>query len=275
MNTNVAQELKVIISHKQPTFKFPANWHVVTTDPNNKTDFFVEDDAIWSKKGDFDCLSEYSTLIPLAKKLKTMPEIKTIRIAQYRKIVSNLKILNSDYNPIHNFFMANPTLLKIYNINKIVKPIRNNFLISSFYSIPAPHDKDKTIYYHYEKSHHIEDLLNFLSDAVACGIISHTDTVNILNLKKLLMAGIAIGVFPTDIFVNILEKTEKIANYHYENSWIKRNDNYQYRNLGFLLEILTGYFLINELKSINIDPQQVSGYLTVINEEQQYVLGKK
>lgn len=275
MNTNITKELKVIICHKPPTFKFPTDWHIVTTNPNNKEDFFVEDDAIWTKNGDFDCLSEYSTLIPLAKKLKAMPEIKTIRIAQYRKIVCNLKILNSGYYKHHNFYIASPNLLKTYNIDKIIKPVQNDFLISGFYSIPASNDEDKTILYHYKKAHHVEDLLNFMSDAVACGSISHIDVINILNSEKLLMAGIAIGVFPTNVFINVLEQAEKIAKYHYLNSWIKRDDEYQYRNLGFCLEILTGYLLIKELKSLNIDPQKVSGYLTVVNEERQYVLGKR
>lgn len=277
MKIDIPQELKLIIGHKPPVYDVPLDWHIVTTDPNNKKDFFVEDNSIWTKNGDEDCLSEYSYLIPLAKKLKSMPEIKTIRLAQYRKILCNSKLLSYNYNQPHNFYCVDQKELRIHSINKITKSIQNEFLISGFYYINAQgiEDRNKTILYHYARAHHIEDLLKFLSDAVMCKVISGIDVIKILTSNVLLMAGIGIGVFPKDVFIKILEQAEKAAVYYYNNSWIKRTDNYQYRNLGFLLEILTGYLLIKELAMLNIDFLKVSGYLTIVDEKKEYRLGQK
>lgn len=278
MKTDIAQEIKVIIGHKPPTFQFPNDWHIVTTDPNNQKDFFVEDTAIWTKNGDVDCLGEFGTLMPLAKKLITMPEIKTIRIAQYRKIVSNLKILGYRHAIGHNFYCINQEDLSRYNFDKITKPTNNsNFLLSSFHhlNIVDQNLENRTILYHYTKAHYIEDLLRFLSDAIICKVIFPDDVFNILNSKNMLIAAIGIGVFPKNVFIKILEQTEKVAIYYYNNSWIKRNDTYQYRNFGFCIEILTSYLIIKELKNLNIDPYQVSGFLTVIDKDRNYDIGRK
>ena len=87
-------ELKIVLGHKPPLFDVPSSWHISTTDPNNKKDFYIEDNSIIKKDGNIDCLAEYGYLFCLAKKLKLMPEIKIIKLVQYRKILSNTKISN-------------------------------------------------------------------------------------------------------------------------------------------------------------------------------------
>ena len=89
-------ELKIVYGHKPPVFDVPSDWKILTTDQkiSNEKSFYVDDDSIWKNDNNSDVLSEWSYLIPLAKKLKTMPEIKTIRLAQYRKLVSNVGIKN-------------------------------------------------------------------------------------------------------------------------------------------------------------------------------------
>ena len=258
-------ELKIVIGHKPPLFDVPPGWHVLTTDPNNKKDFYVADDYIWTKNGDADSLSEFSYLIPLAKKLKSMPEIHSVRIAQYRKIICNSKFTDSEGIAPRHFLT--PKELEKYSIEEITKS-RDNLLISVFYCFVI-NQLD-----HYNRSHLIEDLLKFLLDAVKCGVIDNEELVSILNSKYMLTGGIGLGVYPKDVFVKILEQAEKAALFYYKESWIKRNDSYQYRSINFLLEIFTSYLILQELKKRNIDIPKVLGHLMVIDENYQYQTGK-
>ena len=259
-------ELKIVIGHKPPLFNVPPGWHILTTDPNNKKDFYVEDDYIWTKNGDADSLSEFCYLIPLAKKLKSMPEIHSVRIAQYRKIICNSKFTDSEGIAPRHFLT--PKELEKYNIEEITKS-QDNLLLSIFYCFVI-NQLD-----HYNRSHCIEDLLKFLLDAVRCGVIDNGELVEILNSKYMLVGGIGLGVYPKDVFVKILEQAEKAALFYYKESWIKRTDNYHYRNLGFLLETLTGYLVCKELHGRGIDIQNSCGYLTIVDENKQYVLGTR
>lgn len=259
-------ELKIVIGHKPPLFDVPPGWHVLTTDPDNKTDFYVADDYVWTKNGDADSLSEFSYLIPLAKKLKAMPEIHSVRIAQYRKMICNSDFArNIGITPRYLF---TPKELEKYSIEEITKS-RDKFLLSIYYEFAI------NLIDHYNRSHLIEDLLKFLLDAVKCGVIDNEQLVKILNSKALLVGGIGLGVYPKDVFVKILEQAEKAALFYYKESWIKRTDNYQYRNIGFLLEILTGYLVYKELHGRGTDIASVGGCLIVVDENKQYVLGTR
>ena len=60
----------------------------------------------------------------------------------------------------------------------------------------------------------------------------------------MVVGGIGIGIYPKDVFIKILEQAEKAALFYYKESWEKRTDNYQYRNIGFLLEILTTFLYV-------------------------------
>jgi hypothetical protein len=260
-------ELKLVLGHKPPLFDVPPGWCILTTDPDNKKDFYVEDDYVWTKNGDADTLSEYCYLIPLAKKLKSMPEIQTVRIAQYRKIVCNPKFTDSEgiTTPRHFF---TPKELEKYSIEEITKS-RDNLLLSVFYEFPI------NLLHHYDSAHCIEDLLKFLLDAVKCGVIDNEQLVRILNSKALLVGGIGLGVYPKDVFVKILAQAEKAALFYYKESWIRRTDNYQYRNIGFLLEILTGYLVCKELYARGIDIFNSCGCLTIVDENKQYQPGTR
>lgn len=260
-------ELKIIIGHKPPLFDVPPGWHILTTDPANKTDFYAADDYAWTKNGDSDALGEFSYLIPLAKKLKSMPEIHSVRIAQYRKMICNSDFArNIGITTPRHLFTAKE--LEKYSLEEITKS-QDNFLISVFYEFTV------NCLRQYHDSHHSEDLLKFLLDAVKCGVIDNEQLVRILNSKYLLVGGIGLGVYPKDVFVKILEQAEKAALFYYKESWIKRTDNYQYRNLGFLLERLTGHLVCKELHDRGMDIANASGCLIVVDENKQYQPGTR
>jgi hypothetical protein len=256
-------------------FDVPSDWKILTTDHANNSEksFYVDDDSVWTKDNNFDILSEWGYLISLAKKLKTMPEIKTIRLAQYRKIICNVRIKNS---VVHfNQFLNKKEDLKSYDINTITQAGNSNYLISQSYEIYYFDTIHGTSLSQYQNAHHIEDLLRFTADAIACEEISDLDANLFLHMNRFIIAGMGLGVFPAVNFIKHMEKLEKIINFHYANKWKKRSDSYQYRNLGFCLERMSSYLLFKELSELGIKWKSVLGNMVVISNDYVYRPGTK
>jgi hypothetical protein len=268
-------ELKIVYGHKPPVFDVPSDWKILTTDQkiSNEKSFYVDDDSIWKNDNNSDVLSEWSYLIPLAKKLKTMPEIKTIRLAQYRKLVSNVGIKNAIQDAKQ--FLNKKEDLMSYDINNITQAGNLNYLISQAYEIHYFDTIQRTVLSQYKTAHHIEDLLRFTADAIACEEISELDANLFLHMNKFIIGGVGLGVFPTVNFIKHMEKLEKIVSFHYTNKWKKRSDSYQYRNLGFCLERMSSYLLFKELSELGIKWKSVLGHMVIISNDNVYRRGTK
>jgi hypothetical protein len=263
-------ELKIVYGHKPPMFDVPSDWKILTTDPSNNSEksFYVDDESIWKNDNNSDVLSEWSYLIPLAKQLKTMPEIKTIRLAQYRKIVSNVGIANSVLHSDSGHVVIQKKYLDLHNIGDITRAVNSSYMLSQCVMLD-------TVLSQYNVAHHIEDLLRFTVDAIACEEISELDANLFLHMNKLIVSGIGLGVFPTVNFIKHMEKLEKIVSFHYTNNWKKRSDSYQCRNLGFCLERMSSYLLFKELSELDIKWKSVLGHMVIISDDNIYHRGTK
>jgi len=275
-------ELKIVYGHKPPVFDVPDDWKILTTDPANNSgnNFYVNDDSIWKNDDNSDVLSEWSYLIPLAKKLKTMPEIKTIRLAQYRKLVSNIEIENSVLHSGSGHFVIQKKYLDSYNIDAITQAGSSGYMLSQCVMFSPYASVDSTLLFgtvlaQYQAVHHIEDLLRFTADAIACEEISESDANLFLHMNKLIVSGIGLGFFPAVNFIKHIEKLEKIINFHYTNKWKKRSDSYQCRNLGFCLERMSSYLLFKELSDLGIKWKSVLGHMMTISDDSIYHRGTK
>jgi len=278
----VGTELKIVYGHKPPMFDVPSDWKLLTTDPTNNSEksFYVDDDSIWKRDNNFDILSEWGYLISLAKKLKTMPEIKTIRLAQYRKIVSNVRLKNSVVDSGSGLNVIQKKYLESYRIDAITRAIDSNYIISQCFVLDPYVTIGSGLLFsttlgHYHHHHHIEDLLRFTADAIASEEISELDANLFLHMNKGIYAGMGLGVFPAVNFIQHMEKLEKILNFHYANKWKKRSDSYQYRNLGFCLEKISSYLLFKELSELGIKWKSVLGHMIVISDDDIYHRGIK
>ena len=267
-----SKELKIILAHKSPIYDVPSDWQIVTTDPS-EPGFYVPDNSKIKQDNNHDVLSEFGYLIPLAKKLKTMPEIKLIRIAQYRKVVSNQSLketaLNNQLNRvIHQKFF------KTYNLNQITAPIQGILLSSEYNLNKITHTSStslwKNILHNCATTHITEDILSFVVDAIRCGEMSNSEADFFLNYDKFLIGGIGLGVFPSEMFIKIMEKIENIVNYHYTHGWVKRQDNYDSHNMAFCIERLSSFLLLKELSDLKIDYKKVLGYITIISKDGNY-----
>lgn len=271
------QELKVIIGHKPPTFDVPLDWQIITLDHTNKKDLFIEDDSIWSKNSHGDVLAEFSYLIPLAKKLKTMPQIKTVRIAQYRKVVANAEHVNLNKEvAFSDFHVIKKAAFGKFDLNKITQPESHGFLFSECLMIKPGYRTLRlfnTLTDQYVQHHHLEDFLRFVADAVHCEVLTEDEANLFLHMNKMIIGGIGLGTFPTDSFIAVMDALEKTITHYYTNSWIQRKDSYQYRNISFLSERLSSFLLMKELDKKNIKLFSALGRLFLITEEGKYTVG--
>lgn len=271
------KELKVIIGHKPPVFEPPSDWRILTKDLNNSKDFFIEDNNIWTKDGNQDALGEYSDLIVLAEKLEHMPEISSVRIAQYRKIVINSKRISSlGPSDDSGYIPISKNTFKKLDLNVITTPLNNGFLISDFLVLKKYESETifNTLLNAYNNSHYIEDFLRFVADCVTCKVLNRQEANLLLHMNKMIVIGIGIGTFPTTSFLSIIKKVKTAITYYYENSWVKRDEEYQYRYIGFCAERLSSFLLMQELYKNNIKPDLASGKIAVITDEKKYNVGK-
>jgi|688.fasta_scaffold166345_1 hypothetical protein len=264
------KELKVILAHKSPVYDVPSDWQIVTTDPS-ESGFYVPDNSKIKQDNNHDVLSEFGYLIPLAKKIKTMPDIKTVRILQYRKVVSNQPLKEARVNNLAHTVLHRD-IFKNYNLDQLTTTSQG-ILLSSVYNLKTINNASvlwKNILHNYSTVHFTEDILSFVVDAIRCEQLNNFDADFFLNYDKFLIGGIGLGVFPSEIFIKIMEKIENIVNYHYTHGWIKRQDSYDGHNMAFCIERLSSFLLLRELFDLKIDYKKVSGYTTIISEDGNY-----
>ncbi len=267
--TTYHHELKFIIGHKPPTFNVPFDWHIITTDPNKKIDFFVEDDFVWTKNGHRDAFGEFSDLIPLARTLRNYSDLRNIRIAQYRKVVVNANCVSMEQTQWDGFYLIKTQDFEKFKLNCVTQPESHKFLFSEALIL------NTTLLDHYKQYHHIEDFLKFVSDCINCEVLSSEDANLLLHMNKIIIGGIGLGSFPIEVFLSVMQKVETAVSHYYTHSWINRQDSYQYRNINFLCERLSSFLLIKELDKRNIKLQTTLGRLFVITEDGKYISGGK
>ena len=272
-------ELKLVLGHKPPLFDVPSGWHISTTNPNNKKDFYIEDNSIIKKNGDIDCLAEYGYLFCLAKKLKLMPEIKIIKLVQYRKILSNTKISDIYGNDPWGINYITQENFKLYQYeSKLDIMMQGNnwgLLLPPIIEFNNNNWIHPTVLHNYSHYHCIEDILRFTIDAIKSEELTRKDADDFLNDQQLIYSGMSLGVYPTELFIKIYEKAERIIMYHYAHGWVKSNDPYNYRNMAFCIERILSYLLLKELNTRNISIKNNYSNLIIITEEEKFTRGEK
>lgn len=270
-------ELKLVLGHKPPLFDAPSGWHILTTDPDNKKDFYVADNSQIKKDGNIDCLGEYGWLFCLAKKLKSMPEIKTIKLVQYRKILSMYKVEPIGIGPESKANYMTQENFKPYE-SKLDAMMQGNgwgLLLPPIIEFNNNNWIHPTVLHNYSHNHCIEDILRFTIDAVDSKELTRKDADDFLNCRGLIYGGMSLGVYPTELFIKIYDQVERIVMYHYAHGWVKSNDAYNYRNIGFCTERMLSYLLLKELHNRNIGIPNNNSHLIIITQEGKSARGEK
>ena len=132
-----------------------------------------------------------------------------------------------------------------------------------------------TVLHNYSHNHCIEDILRFTIDAVDSKELTRKDADDFLNCRGLIYGGMSLGVYPTELFIKIYDQVERIVMYHYAHGWVKSNDAYNYRNIGFCTERMLSYLLLKELHNRNIGIPNNNSHLIIITQEEKFAVGEK
>ena len=269
---------KFMIGHVRPEFKLWDDWMYVTSQPQSEEDFVIYKQDIGSPILTDYIAGEYFYLFCLRRKLLAEGiRVEKISIAQYRRFVINERIGTKE--PIkYHVEVVPPEIAEVLDLNTLSNDKGFGFLISTIVSFPVnyqpsvmrsllkPRDFLITdMMSQYADSHPIRDLLRFTSDLLDAGILSDEQSINFL-LGKMLIPAPSNGTFPFEVFLKINETLENAAIVFLEGGYILR-DGYQRRSIGFCLERLNSFLLLEELKERGIDPLSVMGQQMMVSSD--------
>lgn len=250
------ETLQLMLGHKRPAFKIWQDWKFATWEPTTESDFHILTQT--SDQLPSSVASEYRYLFAIARQLQSedAPKIATVKIAHYRRIVSNQVIGQPSSNmPWTN--VIGPEEAEQLDASKLTDAIQSTLLISKPLNCG-------TILRQYHSAHHCRDLLRFLADAVDGQIINNEDAYGTLSITHLIPAP-TVGSYPIAVFLDLLQTLERAALCHIENGFVKR-EGYQERSIGFCLERLHSFLLFKLLQNNGVNLNNVTGCQVTVSE---------
>lgn len=249
--------LKFIIGHKRPTVRFPAGFRFVTDSPQEATDVQVPLADVTALGLTNTRIGEYAFLFALRRVLHDQKE-RSICVAQYRRMVLNKPIGAVPHNV--PFARVIPPLKFQEDVAEAqFLPQAGEWLVSS---VASPSGNVLT---HYARYHVLRDWMRFCSDAIDSGALSNAEALAASTVELLIPAP-SNGVFPLSIFRLHLQRLERMALAFLKGGFVDREE-YQRRALGFCLERMHSFLLLQALKQHQVDMTLAKGFHTVISEE--------
>lgn len=191
-------------------------------------------------------------------------EATSVSISQYRKFMAK-DVLGT---PSINY----PGMVMVpidEAINIDVVEIQSN--LKTPFLLPSPIIVENT-YNQYCTAHRGQDFLKYIAIAIDLGIIEDKQAIQIFNSDVMIPGGVEFGIYPVAIFLDIVEKLEKICLEFGEKNLPSSLDRYQRRALAFCNERMGSYLLLLALNQI-CGPQIPSewfGYMHTVSDNLTY-----
>lgn len=130
------------------------------------------------------------------------------------------------------------------------------------------------LYRQFASVHKISDLLRYVAIAVELGVLTPEESSLFFSDDTLIPCGVECGIFPTEVFLTIIEKLERVCVTFLRSHMPSSFDSYNRRALDFCNERL-GSFLLKRvlLSSMQEIPAQYFGYMHTVGDTQKYVPG--
>ena len=169
-------------------------------------------------------------------------ETTSVAINQYRKFMSKevWGAPSSNYPGMIMVPLNEATTLDVFDIqSRIATP----------FLMPAPIVVGNT-YSQYCTAHRGQDFLRYIAIAIELEIIEHNQALEIFNSQLMIPGGIEFGIYPVAIFLDIIEKLERICLEFSKQHLPSSLDRYQRRALAFCNERMGSYLLLLALNQI-------------------------
>ena len=224
--------LKYFVGHRAPDFNIWAGFEFFEAERGELSDKkFLIDGSVFS---------EYSTLFMLKERLKARTlKDGIITISHYRRFVSN-QIVGKKSNMLHCRYLTLEDMLKFDPTEKF-KP-RNGY----DHLLATPLTLSKGVLVQYANCHHLRDIMLFSTVLIDAKILNENQVIDFLTTKTLI-AGASAGTFKIVDFIKIIDILQVAAEKFFENGYKPYSDQYQKRVIGFLLERLHSFLLLNEV----------------------------
>ena len=250
---------KFIIGHVRPQLKFPESFRLVTQEQVEPTDYKVDTTEI-QKVGLSDRrIGEYMYLFALRRKLEKSNPSASVTVAQYRRFVSSKTIGQVAQNMTYARTVTNQELNE-HDLESLLKPSQGQWLISSSVRMQA------SVVDQYAKHHILRDWYRFLADGIDSGALTNEEARQ-ASLTSLLIPAPSNGVFPIAVLVKHLTTLETVAQAFINGGFVEREE-YQRRSLGFCLERLHSFLVLQEVLKSGLKLENVSGYQTVLSDSE-------
>ncbi len=163
--------------------------------------------------------------------------LKRIGMCQYRKFVSKAKIGGTPAPNYPLMDVVGPQTLEEYSLADIMLNGNEDFLIGQYGFL------EEGYLGQYNKAHHIEDLLRFVSEAVELGVLGRGEVNQFFTSTLFMAGGIELGVFPAAFWLEAITSIERVVL-----ACIKRyprpRAGYQARVWAFCVERLGSFLLL-------------------------------
>ncbi len=130
------------------------------------------------------------------------------------------------------------------------------------------------LYRQFASAHKISDLLRYVAIAVELGVLTPEESSLFFEDDTLIPCGVECGIFPTEVFLTIIEKLERVCITFLRSHMPSSFDPYNRRSLDFCNERLGSFLLKRVLfSSLQEIPAQYFGYMHTVGDTQKYVPG--
>ncbi len=114
--------------------------------------------------------------------------------------------------------------------------------------------------------HPVEHFLRFLACSIEVGVLRPQQVAALLGPQMPLLPVASVGMMPTAFFLDVIARLETCAR-HFLDHGFREVEGAHRRILGFCLERLHSYFLLQEIERLGLDMAQITGIQTVVTTE--------
>jgi hypothetical protein len=194
------------------------------------------------------CLSEYAQLLWLANNSRLMDGFDFVRVIQYRRFVSG-RNTGSTLNNMTWAIGVKESELPAHATD--FSRLSQSELLNTVVNLPLI-GLGANVYTQYASAHVPEDILNFSQFLLNREILEENE-VGLFLGDYLFIPACNTGLFKKSEFMKVSEQLLRAAEFVASKDFVLRTD-YQRRSVGFLLERLNSFLILNAIRAGRREP---------------------